>query len=399
MREPPASQLALAKLCGHPWTSGIQTPYEEQSHFGLYGDRVHLACEAIETHEVVFPAVLAGLPELDQVKLWRCVDNARRLLDATPRGDIVQVELDLRYHVESGTVRVAGPDEERKKRPGEWTARVDWVAVYTGTGAPEVLVRDWKTGRQQYTARAAENPQMRLGAIAAAKHFGARRVRVELVHLDEDDYAIDGADYGPLEIATIAHELRALRATLTKGPTPPRPGPHCTTLYCKLRGICAATQAALAKAYPLERPLSPVINDDEQARWTLERLPGAQAALDAISDAVKEYARRRPVPLGDGRVYGWREKTERSVYVDSPEREEALRRVLGHGADFAIKREVKTTIGLIEEGARIALGAAPKRGAKTQLVREALEALEAVGGLKVTKYEKPEAFEPKEKSS
>jgi hypothetical protein len=394
VREPAASHLALAKLCAHPWTSGKPWPWEPQSSFGVFGDRTHLGCEAEVTGEAVFPAVYAGLNEDDQRKLDRCVASARRLLDATPAHEVVAAELDLRWHVESGTVRRAGPDEQRKKRPGEWTARIDWVGIAGGV----VLVRDWKTGRQEYTDRAAVNPQVRLCAIAAAQFFGARSASVELVHLDEDDYTIDGADFDPLELAMIAHEMRELRATLLQGPTPPRPGPHCTRLYCKLKGICSATQAALSSAYQLERPLTVKIEDDEQARWTIERLPAAQAALDAIEVAVKEYARARPFDLGDGRLYGWREKEERSVNVATAEREEAVRRVLGHAADFAIRRETTTTLGLLEEGVRIALGAAPPRGAKTETMRRLLAELDSAGGLKVSKYEKAEAFKPKKEN-
>lgn len=394
MREPPASQLALAKLCAHPFTSGIRWPYEPQSASGFFGDLVHLACESAVTGECVFPAIYTELNETDRAKLYRCVASARRLLALTPEHHPVEVELDLRWNVEAGTVRRAGPDERRSKRAGEWTARIDWCGVRGDTA----LVRDWKTGKQQHTDGAESNPQVALGAVAASKYFGTRRARVELVHLDEDDYGIDGADFGPLRLATIAHELRELRATLTRGPTPPIPGPHCTNHWCKLRGVCSATQAALASAYPLERRLTPTITDDDQARWTLERLPAVRAAVDAIEAALKEYA-RKPFTLPDGRIYGWREKEERSVNVSTPDREEAVRRVLGHAAEFAIRKETTTTLGLLEEGVRISLGEAPARGAKTQKMRELLAELEAVGGLHVSKYEKAEAFKPKENKS
>ncbi len=394
MREPSASLLALAEACGHPFTSGIRWPWEESRTWAVFGDRVHAANAALVTGDYAFPAVWRGLTAEETTQLARCVEQARKFLARFPPGLERHAELDVRYHVGNGTSRVARAEEGRTKQPGEWTARMDLVLV---GDVGDVHVFDWKTGRQEHTTQAFANPQLRFSALAAARLFGRRRAHVALVYLDEDDARADGADFGPLELATIAHEMRELRKRLTGGPTPPVPGPHCTTMWCKLRGICAATQTALAKAYPLERPLTVTISDDEQARWTLERLPGARAALDAIDAALKEYAARKPFPLGDGRIYGKREKTKRVPYVDTPEREAALRNVLGHGADFAIRREAaSTTIALIEEGARIALGEVPARGAKAALVRDALAALEAAGGLKVSKYDAVEAFKPRE---
>jgi hypothetical protein len=389
MREPSGSKLALAAACQHPWTSGIRWPADHDSMWSAFGHRVHEACEALVTGAAVYPAVYRGLGEAEVRTLHRCVGHARALLAATPAQDQTLVELSIRYDVATGKARVA--DRFDSRVAGEWTSIVDYLGVRAG----EVLVRDWKTGRQQHTEPARANLQVRLGAVAAARAFGVRRARVELVYLDADDYEIDGADFGALELATIAHELRELRGKLTQGPTPPTPGPHCTTRYCPMLGTCAATQAALASAYPLERPLRPVIADDDQARFTIERLPAARAALRAIEEALHTYAKGHPIPLGDGRVYGWREKEERSVNVDTPEREEVVRRMLGHAADFAIRKETTTTLGLLEEAVRIALGDAPARGAKAEMLRGLLAELEGAGGLRISKYEKPEAFKPK----
>src|SRR6185436_10583912 len=149
-----------------------------------------------------------------------CVESARRYL-ASLRGDPGHAEIDLRYQVQSGAVRVAGPDEQRKKRPGEWTARIDLLRPFPGG----VHVIDWKTGRQENTAPAATNPQTKLGAVAAARWAGVRRARVSLVYLDEHRYDVDEAEFGALELAIAAEDLRALRRQVTGGPTPPVPGP------------------------------------------------------------------------------------------------------------------------------------------------------------------------------
>lgn len=390
MREPSASHLALAKLCAHPFTGGIKWPWEDQSDAGRFGDRVHLGCEALETGECIYPAAYADLSEEECRKLDWCVEGGRELLALTP-GLVADVELDLRYHVGTGAVRRAARGES--KRPGEWTVKIDWVALTGDT----VLVRDWKTGKQKYTDKARENPQVRLGAVAAARHFGVKRARVELVHLDEDGHKIDGADFDRLELAGIASELRALRRSLTGGPTPPTPGVHCTTHFCKLRGVCSATLSALATAQPVGERFSVEIRDAEHARWTLERLPAVEAALESIKKSVKEFARKGPIPMAGGEVYGWREASERKVDVDTPERVEALRQVLGDFAHVAVVRPPpKVTLGSIDEAARrLAASRGAKRGAKTSIAREALASLEAAGGLRVDTFEKCESFRPK----
>lgn len=391
MREPSASHLALAKLCAHPFTSGIRWPWEEQGDAGRFGDRAHLGCEALVTGEAVYPAVYANLPNEECRKLDWCVEGARELLSLTPEALFVEVELDLRYHVETGAVRAAARGES--KRPGEWTVKIDWVALLGDT----VLVRDWKTGKQKHTDKARENPQVRLGAVAAAKHFGVKRARVELVHLDEDGYSVDGADFDRLELAAIASELRALRRSLAGGPTPPVPGAHCTTHFCKLRGVCSATLSALATAQPVGERFSIEIRDAGHARWTLERLPAVEAALEAIKKSVKEYARKGPIPMAGGEVYGWREASERKVDVDTPERVEALRQVLGDLVDVAVVRPApKVTLSSIDEAARqLAAARGGKRGLKTAIARDALASLEAAGGLRVDTFEKCETFKPK----
>lgn len=390
MREPSASHLALAQLCAHPFTSGIRWPYEEQSDAGAFGDIVHSGAEAIETGEAVFPALYAGLDDAEARKLYRCVDAARDLLALTPPQDEAHAELELRYHVDTGRVRQAKRGDARA--PGEWTVRIDWVGVRNGV----VLVRDWKTGKQSYTANAKANPQVRLGAVAAARFFGVRRARVELVHLDEDGHTVDGADFDALDLGAIAAEMRALRRSLTRGPTPPVPGAHCTQQFCKLRGICPATLSALATAQPVGERFSIEIRDAEHARWTLERLAGAQAALDSVKNAVAEFARTTPVPMPGGMVYGWREASDRHVDADTPERVEALRQVLGDLVDVAIvKPPPKVTLTSIDEAARRFCEAKGVKRGKAPIVRDALAALEATGGLRTSTYSKCEVFKPK----
>lgn len=388
MREPSASQLPLAQVCAHPWTSGTPWP-EDTSTTGLLGTRTHRGCEALVTGEHVFPEVLAGLTESEVRELCGCVERAREYLAETERpGEQREAELWLRYQVQTGAVQ-RGSRHDRRKPPGTWTAILDYLAI-DGAGRGRVI--DWKTGRQEYTTDVRANPQIRLQARAAAAMYGLSEVRVELVYLGRNEVDVDAAEYGPLELGLIGEELRQLRRTLTRGPTPPVPGPHCTQHYCRLRGVCPATRAALASAYPLEDVLAVTPRDEAHARWILERLPGARAALDAVQAGVDEYARTHLVELADGYRYGWREHERRTVIVDTPEQRAALVEVLGTAP---VKVRHSSSIEDIEDAARALLAAQGlKRGIK-DLTNQALAALERVGGVRTSKYVTAESFKPK----
>ena len=317
MREPSASQLSLASACQHPWTSGMRWPEDPQSDIAIAGKRIHRIIEGAVTGEAIFPEVLA--PPLSPSEMDAVIATAARAVELIEREaagvEWRRAEVWLRYHVESGAVVAVAPRARRE--PGWWSAILDYVAELPDGS---LLVRDWKTGRPT-GARAADNHQLRLCALAASRFFKANRVRVELAFVDDSGVQLDGADYTAFDLALAAGEMRDLRKKLLGGPTAPAPGPHCTDGYCPLRGICPATRAALAAAYPIEDDLVAQIRDPEHARWILERLPGAQAALDAIKSAVKEYARTTPIPGADGKVYAWRDKTRRTVKVATEEQD------------------------------------------------------------------------------
>ncbi len=393
MKEPSASNVGLAALCAHPWTSGFAWPVDRGSTAGNFGTRVHRGAEALVTREPVFPGVFAGLSESERESLVGHVRQAAEFL-ARIRPDVrtEAAELRLRYDVDAGTTREV-PRGERLEL-ANWTAVLDYVATLTDG---RLRVVDWKTGRQAATDPAPRNLQLRIEALAAARFYGARHVRASLVYLSEDRYEVDSADFGPWELAEIAAQVRALRASLRQGPTLPVIGPHCTERYCPLRGVCGATVGALAAVQPMERPLLPVIESDEQALYALERIEGAQEALNAVQHAIDEYARRAPIALPDGRKYAWREHESRRVSVDTEAKRAALGRVLGAHGTAAVQSEYSSTIGAIEDAARKVLAERGETRGLSKLVARALDALKEAGGLHVSTWEKP-GFIPVSKS-
>lgn len=394
MREPSASKLSLLDYCAHPFTSGKKWPWYEDSKAAAKGHAVHFAIAAPRTGEAIFPAALAALTERETDACFAMARQAEDLLveDAERGRQILGFEIDIRYDVEAGTSRLA-LDPGEKKRPGEWTAIADLV-LRDADGA--LRVRDWKTGQQKNTEDARENPQIRLLARAAAAHYGARVVVVELAYLEEASSFVDRAAFTRFDLAAIAAEMRARRAIARGGPTPPVPGAHCTEKFCPLLGVCPATLAALASAYPLEQQLTTEIRDADHARFILERLPGAEKALDAISAAVKEYAKTTPIQGADGKVYAWREHSERAVKVETDEHVEALRAVLGERVAEAVETKRVATIGSIERAARMVLADRGEKRGIGKIVDEAFEELVRVGGARMAPYSKPEWFKPKE---
>ena len=393
MKEPSASNAGLAALCAHPWTSGIPWP-AERSDRPVFGTRVHLGAEALVTGEPAFPAALAALDEAERDSLVRHVDQARRYL-ARVRPHVVfeAAELRIRYDVERGTTELQST--RGRLALGAWTTILDYAAALRDGRA---LVADYKTGRQASLEPASRNWQLRIGAVAFARHFGARRVRAELVHLEDDRFGVDAIEFSALELAEIAHEIRELRASLRRGPTPPVPGPHCTERFCPLRGVCGATVGALAAVIPLPRPLLPAVQSDDDARYLYDHIPLAKEALNALEHARDEWARTNPIRFEDGSIYTWREKERRSVSADTAEQRAALGRVLGTHGTTAVQTEYSVTIGGIERAAAAAVESSgdTTRGAKRRLAERALAALGEAGGVKVSRYQSPEKFRPSE---
>lgn len=391
MREPSASGLPLARECAHPWTSGIRWP-SDRSDASDFGTLAHRGAESLVTGEPLFPALLAGLSDAERWSLAGHVDQARAFLGHVRPGQVFELaELPLRYDVESGKSRRVG--RHRRLEIARWTAVIDYVgALQDG----RIRVVNWKTGRQAHAARAAVNAQLRFEALAAARWAGAWHVRAQIVYLSEDGYEVDSADFGPMDLATIAEEARELLVGLTNGPTPPVPGAHCTRMFCPLRGVCKATHAALGAAYPASPPLPVVIANDEDARRVTEELPLAEAALAGLKAARDEYVRRQAITLSTGETFGYRQHESRSVKCETADQRKALLSVLGEHGHKAIRLSYDTTLGAIESAAREKLAAEGKTRGLSALKEAVFAALRKVGGYTVSTYERPEAFRKKD---
>lgn len=276
-------------------------------------------------------------------------------------------------------------------------------------------VCDWKCGQASHVGDPRTSGQLRTNAVALARAIGHRGpISLEFVKVNESRLWVETATVSRLDLLAFQAELARLVAALDGNPQPVE-GHWCHSMYCAHLGRCPLTRGALDSVRG-GRPGDPFriattaaeLSSDEHAAWQYRTLRAADKILEEAWAAEKERARSRPVPLGDGVVYGEVEKSRERVLIDAPGAEHELRRVLGTHFWSVIKTKREATKGRIEEAAR---GVAAERSAGGKKVAikavaaEAFLALRQCGGMKLSEYRelaehKPgEAGATKEKAS
>ena len=177
---------------------------------------------------------------------------------------------------------------------------VDLVAMM---GRRHWRVTDWKNG-EHGTMHATE--QLRTLAALVLDATGGDECEMHAVWLQGDGNPVN---YGTLSAMEGDAHLAAVR---TLGPTEPRPGDHCSGMYCPINGTCPAfvEAAALVPVSALtarRNPLVTGVKTAEDAAVAVELLPLVKARLDAVekelrSFVLNEHAGRLVLP--DGRAYG-----------------------------------------------------------------------------------------------
>jgi hypothetical protein len=203
-------------------------------------------------------------------------------------------ELSVAYHPESGTARILGTGLGRAYdgagvRDDEIPATLD-VAGEADDGATAVY-RDYKSGWGSITPTR-HNWQMLGGSLALARAIGADRADAQLVYLrDRRPVRRDPAILEPVDLLEIEHTLRARwrkllpirREVAAGGPLPPtHEGSWCR--YCPSFRHCPAKVALLRTAeIDLDGPrrMSPMSDDEARAAYLLaDRIRRALQALD-----------------------------------------------------------------------------------------------------------------------
>ncbi len=185
-------------------------------------------------------------------------------------------------------------------RGDEVCGSIDLIYV-DGDGILNVV--DGKTGvtpLAQYVAQVAN-----LGMVAARAH-NVRRVRIRLVKFkkgephEEWSRELDG-----FSIDALAEELKERLAAVAT--SEPKPGPHCSDMWCPARLACPAVPAAIAELVPADalttRPKfsHEFVSHDNDARL-LDFLRLVEKSCDDLKSVIRTRTPKEGAVLSDGRI-------------------------------------------------------------------------------------------------
>lgn len=401
MFAPSASRLDLAHRCIFPWTGRLRWPRWQPNAAASFGSAVSRVAEALaydvtpgSPDDRTKPPDISdlGLSDTDQRRLAAITVLLREQLERDDDAERLP-ERALAYDVATGTARPlksSGPRDYSDVRAGELSGTPDLERRH----GDRWIVRDWKTGRYMQGVRPIESGQLRMLGLAVARLRGVDEIDIELAHVDEDGIRIVTDTMTAFELASAADELRELWARLKGGAAVPTPGRWCSDHYCPIASECPATQralAAIAGASELRMPLSVELQSPEHAAYVRDRLQAVQTAAKAIEEALKAFASKTPIPLGDGRVWGMRELTRETIDLGVSGATEAMRTRLGP-MGFGAAVECKTSKAAIH---RVAVAGASKRGEAKALETALLDELRAMGAVRESTYVKFEEWKPK----
>lgn len=224
--------------------------------------------------------------------------------------DLLEDATDLRHEVayaldvSTGTAREIGVSIGRAYgalSPQEIPLTVD--AEFRRGGRWWVV--DFKS-RARVTA-AASNWQIRAGALAVMSRHDAGVVMGGLAYLDDNELDVTTFDAFHAvgfweQLRSLVMHLRLLESRYLDGQTPPvSAGPWCR--WCPALPHCPAhTRLALSLVGELESvdaKLATLTPDQAGNAW--EKVKRYKLVLERIEETLREYARREPLPLPNGR--------------------------------------------------------------------------------------------------
>lgn len=187
-----------------------------------------------------------------------------------------------------------------------------------------LVVYDWKSGRAELDTY---DGQMALLAVAAARAYGASKVRVVLVRFrDNGPPEVRERTFDALDIEEYAGTFALMLTGAADGVALPSPGPHCSAMYCPAQASCPASRALLTShedTAPLAELLTTAITTPEEAGRAYLLAKRAKSLLKLIDDRVQEIAAQGDVPTSGGKVL---RMFDRSREYFSAERIDPLRR-------------------------------------------------------------------------
>jgi hypothetical protein len=194
---------------------------------------------------------------------------------------------------------------EGKLEPGEMAGTEDVVGITEDA----VVVYDYKSGFG-HVPPAAENWQLKFGALAAARTYGKGRALVGIIRLQNGDPWHDEAELDELDLEAAAVELRALALRVKEEESRLRDGAHPRTVtgshckYCPALPHCPAQTSLVRElGFAAIDPGKPVITE-ENVVALYEKLEAVDRLRDMMWESLDAYATAHPVQLPNGDVYG-----------------------------------------------------------------------------------------------
>jgi hypothetical protein len=350
--------------------------------------------------------------EARDLALSEASEEDREVLAMIPLDNLqmanVAPEVAMAFDAATGQARELGRGLDRdysSARPTEFVGTTDRLGL---AGERSVYIGDFK-GRARRRP-AAQDEQLLAAALCACRIHGRNQAELEIIRVIDGEPYHSTATVGAFELDTfedrlveLGHRIHDDRAAFARGEIPDAEvGDHCR--YCPSLRYCPA-KMALARA-TIGQDSQEILDlvkqgvaliDIENAPRLRELVSQADKILDAVKDALRDFARQTPIPLPDGRVYGVNPDSETREIVDGKAAVKALESIFGPAADEAASVDV--TFSGIERATKKYLGADIKRGDLKRFNDMADELLKERGLLRVIKGGTVKAFTPKKSGS
>lgn len=295
MRRLTASRFGLSLRCSHFLQDHVPHDDSPQGPAAAEGTELHALIEAAIREQAIpattSPAVAAKFAQ------WVAWSKAERRLGWQP-------EVAYAYDSQADAARVLEQSHHRDysgARDGEVAMQLDVVSFGEDTDGTYAEVIDWKSGQRSEAAI----HQVSLAALAVSRAHEVDRVRVRVVYVAEDGVTVDEAWLSSFDLDMVRGKLlQVLRAPDVE----PRPGQHCSSMWCPARHACPATVQALAEVaqvpeVEMVRLVASAIKTPVQAGEVHVRLRVIKDAVKAIEERVRAVVEEHGyAPTPDGKV-------------------------------------------------------------------------------------------------
>lgn len=379
-----ASKVALASRCLHWARPDVPVGVDQDTPARRGGSAVHELAEKHPDVDLGSVAARWSLRDGERVKVEELYDAWREWWPEYLVDRAVEREVAFAWDTATNTARRLPKRDHRDYSDCSWSEIPMTVdALIVGTGGVEVL--DLKTSYEDIAAE--EHAQLEANALAVATLLRLDEVTVTIANLSADGVRTNSATVGGFDFDAIAGRL----ARMVEGvPTAqPRPGPHCAEMWCPALGTCEATRVtaeSLVRSRPdLSAVLARGIQSHDEAYAIKAALKPAQAFLKELEQMAVAWAEEHGgIKTPDGGLLKRVPVTKRTADASNKALRARLFQLLGDDAASAIKTKETVSLDAVR---RLAKANAP-RGQKGKAEAEAIEALEATGGVRMSVYSK-----------